>query len=361
MASATTEKEQSAKLYTVSSSPHVRQDVSISNIMWTVVIALLPALGGAVYFFGLRALWITLLAVAAAVLTEAFMQKFFSRPVSIADGSAVITGMLVAFNVPPDVPLWIAPVGSVFGIAIAKHLFGGLGYNIMNPALAGRAFLLASWPVYMTTRWRKPTGGTISGIPEHMSEAITEATPLNLIKQARQTITAADTTPDQIAQAKETVERLYDLASIKNILFGNVGGCIGETSIVLLLIGAVILLVFKFIDWKIPFSYIATVGVLGWIFSGTEGLFTGHWIFQVVSGGLILGAFFMATDMVTSPVTKSGRWIFGIGCGILTVLIRTKGGYPEGVSYSILLMNLTVPLLDRIRPRKFGERKVKQQ
>ena len=298
------ELETPARLFTVSSSPHVREDVSIAKIMWIVVIALLPALLGGIYFFGPRALWITLLSVAAAVLTEAVMQKIFKRPVTISDGSAIITGILLAFNVPPEVPYWLPPIGSVFGVAIAKHLFGGLGYNIVNPALIGRAFLLASWPVYMTTRWASARGGSVSGIPEGVIDTVSEATPLNMYKLARQTILSPEAAPEKILQARDTIEHLYDFSSLKNILFGNVGGCIGETSVILLLIGAVILLAFKIIDWRIPFSYLATVGVLAWAFSGTEGLFSGHVIFQIVSGGLILGAFFMATDMVTSPVTR---------------------------------------------------------
>jgi len=342
--------EASEKLFVVTSSPHVRDADSISKIMWTVNIALLPALVMAVYFFGFKAMWITLLAIAAAVITEGAIQKLTKRPLRIHDGAAVITGILLAFNLPPSAPWWMPVVGSVFAIAIVKELFGGLGYNLLNPALAARAFLLASWPVTMTASWSAPREGTISGIA-----AITSATPLNLLKQSAKIIAhPSNYDLTQLQAAQDAIAKLS--SSYSNLLVGNVGGCLGETSVIALLIGALIMFYRHVIDWRIPFTYIGTVAILAWVFGGSEGLFTGNWIFHILSGGLILGAFYMATDMVTSPLNSTGQYIFAVGCGVLTVAIRLWGGYPEGVSYAILLMNLTVPLIDRYTvPKVFGE------
>lgn len=342
--------EANEKFFLVTSSPHVRDKDSVPKIMWTVNIALLPALIASVYFFGFRAFWITLLSVVAAVATEAGLQAMMKKPIRVHDGAAVITGILLAFNLPASVPWWMPVVGSAFAIAIVKELFGGLGYNILNPALAARAFLLASWPVQMTASWVAPKGGTVSGI-----SAITSATPLNLLKQSAKVIANPNNySPEKLQQAQDAIASLS--SSYTNLLIGNVGGCLGETSVIALLIGALILFYRHVIDWRIPFVYIGTVAVLAWIFGGTEGLFTGNWIFHILSGGLILGAFFMATDMVTSPITPKGQYIFAVGLGLLTFIIRQWGGYPEGVSYAILLMNLTVPLIDRYTvPRVFGE------
>ncbi len=339
-----------SKLFVSSSSPHLRDSDSISKIMWTVNIALLPSLFMACYFFGAKALWLTLLSVVAAVGAEAGFQKMAKRPIRVQDGSAVITGILLAFNLPASAPWWMPIIGSVFAIVIVKELFGGLGNNILNPALAARAFLLASWPVEMTASWVAPRGGTISGI-----SAITSATPLNLLKQSAKIIAHPEQyDPSQLQSAQEAIANLS--SSYSNLLIGNVGGCIGETSVIALLIGALILFYRHAITWHIPFSYIGTVAIFSWIFGGSEGLFTGNWIFHILSGGLILGAFYMATDMVSSPLNYRGQLIFGIGCGILTTIIRLWGGYPEGVSYAILLMNLTVPLIDRFTvPKVFGE------
>ncbi len=342
--------EEKEKLFIVTSSPHVRDTDSVAKIMWTVNIALAPALIMSVYFFGFKALWITALSVLAAVTTEALIQKLAHKPIRVYDGAAVVTGILLAFNLPASVPWWMPVVGSVFAIAIVKELFGGLGYNILNPALAARAFLLASWPVQMTASWVPPKSGTVSGIA-----AITSATPLNLLKQSAKIIAHPELyDPTQLQQAQDAIAKLS--SSYTNLLIGNVGGCLGETSVIALLIGALIMFYRHVIDWRIPFTYIGTVAVLAWIFGGTDGLFTGNWIFHILSGGLILGAFFMATDMVTSPITAKGQYIFAVGVGILTVAIRVWGGYPEGVSYAILLMNLAVPLIDRYTvPRVFGE------
>jgi electron transport complex protein RnfD len=339
----------------VSPAPHLRDRTDVKSVMYAVVLALIPACVGAVYFFGLRALFIIVFASAAAVLTEFGLQKATGRKVTIADGSALLTGILLAFNVPPGVPYWLPVAGSVFAIGVAKIPFGGLGYNPLNPALVGRAFLTASWPVYMTAAWVPPARGTLSGI-----NAITEATPLGVYKLSNAILSDSGASADQVAGATSYLNELYSTAALKNIFFGNIGGCVGETSALLLLVGAAYLLIRKVINWRIPGAYIATVAIIMWIFGG-RSMFTGNVLFQLFAGGLILGAFYMATDMVTSPITPRGQIIFGIGCGLLTSIIRLKGGYPEGVSYSILIMNITVPLIDRFtRPRKFGEERVRR-
>jgi electron transport complex protein RnfD len=273
------------------------------------------------------------------------------RPVTISDGSALLTGILLAYNLPTDVPLWLPATGAFFGVLVGKQLFGGLGYNPMNPALIGRAFLMASWPTYMTVFRVLPKNGTLSGI-----DNVTSATPLNVFSQAREILThSASYSTEQFVQAQETISQLYH--AHPDLFFGRIGGCLGETSAFLLLIGAVFLMYKRIIGWKIPFSYVITVALMTWMFGGVEGLFTGNPLFHILSGGVILGAFYMATDMVTSPVTFKGRLIFGTGCGLITVVIRLWGGYPEGVSYAILLMNLTTPLIDRYtKPKIFGEK-----
>lgn len=319
----------------VHSSPHIHHRQDLKFIMYAVIIALMPALGGSIYFYGLRALFLVLLSVAAAVAAEAICEILYKKPITITDGSAIITGILLAYNIPPGVPFWMPVVGSVFAVVVAKQLFGGLGYNFINPALAGRAFLMASWPVAMTHDWLAPIGSTISGL-----DGITRATPLNLIK-------AADVDPT-------IIHRLTSLEGLRHLFIGTVGGCLGETSALLLLIGGIALLVLKIIDYRITLSYLVTVAILALIFP-TKGAVPFNVLFHLFSGGLMLGAFFMATDLVTTPVTKRGRWIFGIGCGVFTMLIRTFGGYPEGVSYSILFMNVWTPFIDRYtRGNRFG-------
>jgi electron transport complex protein RnfD len=338
------------KQYDISASPHLRDNTTISKIMITVILTLVPAGIWSVYVFGIQALWVILVSIATAVMTEFLCQKCMKRPVTILDGSAVLTGLLLAYNLPAEVPLWIPAVGSFVAIFIGKQIFGGLGYNLLNPALVGRAFLMASWPVRMTVFKTIPAGSnSLSGI-----DAYTGATPLAVFKAMRGIlIHRTDYIPEQVTNATETMYQLN--RAYWKLLFGHVGGCIGEVSALLIFLGACFLLYKRIIGWKIPTAYIGTVAFLTLVFGGTEGLFTGNALFHILSGGLFLGAFYMATDMVTSPVTFSGRIWFGIGCGILTVIIRLWGGYPEGVSYSILLMNLTVPLLNRVtRPKTFG-------
>lgn len=338
-------KTDTAPQLIVSAAPHLRTADSVEKVMYSVVLALLPALAGAVYYFGWQALWITGIAVLTAVVTEAAIQKFRNVPITALDGSAIVTGILLAYNLPPSVPWWMPVVGTIFAIALGKHVFGGLGLNPMNPALLGRAFLMASWPVLMTTGWSAPTGGTTSGVA-----AVTSATPLMAVKEAMRNLALGI----NVEHSRALVESASTAKVYWSLFVGSVGGCIGETSALLLLVGAAYLFYKKYINYRIPLSYIGTVAILGWIFGG-DGYYKGDWMFHILAGGLVLGAFFMATDMVTTPSSPLGQWIFGFGCGLLTIIIRLVGGYPEGVSYSILIMNIVTPLLDRYtKPKVFG-------
>ena len=306
------------KKLVVASSPHFRAHATVQTIMGDVLIALAPALAAALYFFGFKAFTVIAVCVLASVVSEAAWQKLMGHPQTIKDLSAVVTGLLLAFNLPPTVPLWLAAFGSIFAIIVVKHFFGGIGQNIVNPALAARAMLLASWPVAMTT-WAV--------------DGMTTATPLALLKEGTVAI----------------------LPTLSDVFIGHVGGCLGETSALALLLGGAYLLWRKVISWHIPVIYISTVFVLTALL-GREGWMTGNPLYEIFLGGLMVGAFFMATDYTTSPMTKKGQVIFASGCGILTTLIRLYGGYAEGVSYSILIMNLFVPLIDKVTvPRIFGE------
>lgn len=306
----------SETMYVVSSSPHIRSKDSIQGIMRDVVIALIPATLVGIYTFKMQAVLVILASVISAIAAEALWQKYTGKRVTINDFSAVVTGLLLAFNLPPSVPLWIPVVGSFFAIIVVKQFFGGLGQNFMNPALAARAFLLASWPVQMTT-W------TLDGVAG--------PTALGILKEGGSA-----------------------LPSAWNLFIGNVGGCIGETSAVALLIGGAYLIYRGVISINIPASYIGTVFVLTWIL-GRNGFMTGAPLYEILAGGLMLGAFFMATDYSSSPITPLGQIVMGVGCGILTAIIRVYGGYPEGVSYSILIMNLFVPIIDKYTsPKVFG-------
>lgn len=308
--------------FVVSGTPHVRSKESIQSIMRDVVIALVPATIMGIIYFGVKALILILASIVSAVFFEWLYQTLLKKPVTISDLSAVVTGLLLAMNLPASAPVWVPIVGSAFAIIFAKQLFGGLGQNFINPALAGRAFLLASYPTEMTT-WTAPTG--FGG-----ADAVAVATPL--------------------AQMKTGV---FPDASIADLAMGtNIGGCIGETCAVALIIGGIYLLYKHVISWKIPVIYIATVFVLSALI-GRQGVRMP--VHEMFAGGLMLGAFFMATDYASSPVTPKGQVIFALGCGLLTTLIRTFGGYPEGVSYSILIMNLCVPLIERFtEPTIFG-------
>ena len=312
---------------TISSSPHVHSPITTQTIMRDVLIALLPALAGSVYFFGFRALTVTLVSVLACFLFEKAYCKIMKMDDKTYDLSACVTGVLLAFVCPVTIPYWTIILGALFAIIVVKMLFGGLGRNIVNPALAGRAFMF-SWPVLMST-WQKVGFGNAASVIN--PDAVTAATPLANMHQG-----------------------ILCEESILDLFLGNIGGCIGETSALLLLIGFVYLLARKVITARIPVAYIGTVAVLTFLFpQGNDRI---AWMAaQIFGGGLMLGAIFMATDYVTSPVTKLGQIVYGIGCGVLTFLIRYFGGYNEGVSYAILCMNACVVLLDRIgRPVKFG-------
>ncbi len=310
-------------LLEVNASPHIFTKNNTSIIMQDVIIALLPALVAGVYYFGYRAALISIISIASAVAFEHLWNVAFKKPTTIYDFSAVVSGLLLALNLPPTVPTWIPVVGSFFMIIIVKMCFGGLGHNFLNPALGARGFLMASWPAIMTTFVNPGT----KLLPILSPDAVSSATPL-----------AAETTVSYI-----------------DLFLGNVAGCIGETSKIALLIGLVYLLIRKVITLRTPAAFIITVGLLSWIFGG-DGYFNGDWLLHILSGGLFLGAFFMATDYSTTPVTKLGMIIFGVGCGIVTVIIRFAGGYPEVVSYSILLMNVASPLIEKATaPRRFGK------
>ena len=320
---------------TVSSSPHVHTPVTTQTIMRDVLIALAPAMVGGVVFFGFRALLVTLVSAAACVFFEWAYCRVAKTNCKIYDLSAVVTGVLLAFVCPVTIPYWCIIIGDFFAIVVVKQLFGGLGRNIVNPALAARAFMF-SWPSLMTN-WVEPGFQNAAGIFS-TTDAVTGATPLAAMS---------------LGQLPE--------ATVGEMLMGRIGGCIGETSAALLLLGLVYLLIRKVISIRIPAVFIGTVAVLTVLFPLGNDNFT--WMAsQIFAGGLFLGAIFMATDYVTSPLTKLGQVIFAFGCGAITVVIRYFGGYPEGVSYAILIMNLCVVLLDRIgRPKKFGApKKVKE-
>ncbi len=311
--------------FKISSSPHISSKDSVPSIMYTVIIALIPAVLSAVYFFRWDAVRIILISVITAMITEFIFLYGRKKDTSMVfDGSAIITGLLFALTLPPGLKSWFVVIGAFVSIALGKQIFGGLGYNIFNPALVGRAFLQAAFPVAMTT-W-KPTV-LIANV-----DAKTFATPLGSFKFS------------------------HVLLKLKDLIIGNVGGSLGETSAIAILIGAFLLLVKKYIDWKIPTGIIGTVLVLTAILHSFKPELCAPPMYHLFAGGLLLGAFFMATDMVTSPLTPKGTWIYSIGIGILVVLIRVFGGLPEGVMYSILIMNSFVPLLNRYtRPRILGE------
>ena len=321
---------------TISSSPHIHSPISTRTIMRDVLIALAPALVGSVYYFGFRALLVTLVSVAACVFFEWSYCRLTKMNCKVYDLSAVVTGVLLAFVCPVTIPYWTIIIGDFFAIVVVKMLFGGVGRNIVNPALAGRAFLM-SWAMLMTN-WVAVGFQNAAGLL-NTADAVTAATPLASMHQGV----------------------LPQGVSLLDMFLGNVGGCMGETSALLLLLGFGYLLIRKVVSARIPVAFIGTVAVLTFLFpQGNDRL---AWMAaNLFSGGLMLGAMFMATDYVTSPVTHLGQVVFGIGCGVLTVVIRYFGGYPEGVSYASLIMNCCVVLLDRIgRPKKFGApKKVKK-
>lgn len=302
-----------------SSAPYIHSKWSVKRTMYLVILVLMFPTAASIYFFGFNAILVILTSVLAAVAAE-YLIKLWRKKKFVMDGSAVITGLLLALTLPPTIPLWMVALGSIFAIAIAKEAFGGLGHNIFNPALAGRAFMQLSFPAQMSI-WIAPSGFS--------PDAVTSASPLS----------------DAFKQIGSNLDLYIDM------LFGNISGSLGETSALLLLAGGILLITLRIIDWRTPAAFIGATVLLS-LALGQDP------IYQVLSGGLMIGAFFMATDYVTSPMTRTGKIIFGAGAGIITVIIRLYGGYPEGVCYAILLMNAAVPLIERYtQPRPYGLKK----
>ncbi len=310
--------------------PHIKDDVTVEKIMYSVIIALIPASAVGIYVFGWYVLALMIASVASALVTEYVALRLMDKEFRM-DGSAVVTGLLLSLIIPPSSPIWMPVIGSAIGIAIGKCAFGGLGHNVFNPAIVGRLFLTASWPKLMTT-WHSP----VTSLFTWKATETTSATPL-----------ASGFT--RLAEPVFHITQNITIDQIHLDLFlGNVSGCVGETSVLAILIGGIFLIAMKYIDWTVPVTYIGVVGILMAIL-GKDPLF------QIMAGGLFFGAFFMATDYATTPMTRRGRMVFAAGAGLLVVVIRTIGGYPEGVAFSILIMNGFVPLIDRItRPRTYG-------
>lgn len=324
-------------LLTISGSPHVHSDQSVRKIMYGVVFAMMPAMLVSFYFFGLGAIKVMVVSVSACLAVEYIIQRFLIKgPTTINDGSAVVTGVLLAFNVPSSLPSWMLIVGAIISIGVAKMSFGGLGKNPFNPALIGRVFMLISFPVAMTT-WPKPIVSrsylSFNGLDKSLLDTITGPTPLGILKEGGSGI-----------------------PSYVDMLLGNMGGSMGEISAIALILGGLYMLFRKIITWHIPFAYIMSVVLFAgtlWLIDPTKYVDP---LFHLIAGGMMLGVFFMATDMVSSPMSAKGQLLFGAGCGILTILIRIWGAYPEGVSFAILIMNAFVPLINRsFKPKRFGE------
>lgn len=316
------------KFFNISSSPHIRTDQTVEKIMYDVIISLIPALLFSIYFFGINALIVTLVSVITCILTEYFLNRFMKKENTHFDGSAIITGMLFAFVIPANIPLKYVILGSFISISLGKIVFGGLGHNIFNPALVGRVFLMIAYPVAMTS-W--PLVEKYTGANVYINiDGVTGATALSLLKKG------------------ESLTGLFHYPNWEMFL-GKMGGSLGETSALALLIGGIYLIYKKHIDYRVPFTIFITVGIIALIFNQSP-------IYHILSGGLVLGAFFMATDMVTTPYTKTGKIIFAIGVASITMIIRLKGSYPEGVAFSILIMNGVTPLINKyIKPKRFSE------
>lgn len=316
-------EEKVQKYLEFTSSPHLHSKFSTSTVMWIVNLSLIPAVVSGIIFFGAYQSIIILTSIFFAILTEAVIQKIRKQKITLTDGSAFLTGLLLALTLPPYFSLSATAIGSVFAIAIGKQVFGGLGNNIFNPALAGRAFLQAAFPVEITT-WTSPSFSV---------QSVTSATPLAAFK--------------------------YDkvLTELKPMIIGNIGGCIGETSALAILVGGIFLIAIGIVNYRIPLSIIIGIFVFGGIFNFIDPVKYPPPIFHIFAGGFMLGAFYMATDYVTSPVSSKGMWIFGLGISLFVVIIRLFGGVPEGVMYSILLMNSFVPLINRYTiPKPFGQK-----
>ncbi len=325
------------KLLQVSGSPHVHSDESVRKIMWSVVIALMPAFLVSIFYFGLPVIVLTLVSVASCILFEWLIQRFLMKgECTIGDGSAVITGLLVAFNVPANLPIWMLIVGDLVAIGIAKMAFGGLGKNLFNPAITARVFLLISFPQQMTS-W------PIAKPMWNFADAVTGPTPLGILKEGTSSIVLSN-------------GKIGVMPDYVDMLLGQMGGSFGEVSAIAILIGAIYLLCRRVISWHIPVSFLLTAFVFAGIFWLVDPSQFANPFFHLITGGMMLGACFMATDMVTSPTSPWGMIVFGAGCGLITMIIRLFGAYPEGVSFSILIMNALVPLIDKaFKPKRFSK------
>jgi electron transport complex protein RnfD len=327
-----------SKLLTVSPSPHINSELSVQKLMYGVVLSLIPAFLVTLYVFGIGALIVTAISVASCLLVEMTLQKYLLRSeVRIRDGSAIVTGLLLAFNLPSNLPWWMVVLGSIFAIGIGKMTYGGLGNNPFNPALVGRVFLLISFPVQMTS-WPLPIASRLQYL-----DATTGATPLGLIKEA---VRNGEALPEVMSQLPDHMQ----------LFMGQMGGSLGEVSAFALILGFLWLLYKRIITWEIPVFMVATIfiltGILWWINPDKYA----SPLFHILTGGVMLGAIYMATDLVTSPMTKTGMILYAVGIGLITVVIRVSGAYPEGVSFAILIMNAFVPLINKyIKPKRFGE------
>ncbi len=326
-------------LLRISGSPHVHDKDSVKSIMYWVVIAMLPAMGISFWIFGIGAVIITFASIIFCMMIEFLIQKYILKgPITIFDGSAIVTGILLAFNVPSNLPLIILFIGALAAIGIGKMTFGGLGKNIFNPALVGRVVLLISFPVQMTS-WPKPIESAMQ-----LTDVITGPTPLAILKEG---VAKGETVSSVLAQ--------NNLNNYLEFATGQMGGSVGEISAIALIIGGLIMLFKRIITWHIPVAFIGSAALFAGILWMIDPEMYVDPAFHLLTGGLMLGAIFMATDMVTSPMSKSGQLIFGVGCGLLTILIRVFGAYPEGVSFAILIMNAFVPLINKsFKPKRFG-------
>jgi electron transport complex protein RnfD len=325
-------------LLTVSPSPHLHGKESTQKLMFNVILALMPAFFTSVFYFGIGAIIVTATSVASCLLFEYFIQRFIlKKPISINDGSAIVTGILLAFNLPSNIPVLIVVIGSFISIAVAKMTFGGLGNNPFNPALVGRVFMLISFPVQMTS-WPLPKGFSTGYL-----DAVTGATPLAIIKEG-------------LKNGEPLSQLMSQVPTPAQMFLGNMGGSMGEVAAVALLIGFIYLLIKKVVTWHIPVSVILSMAIFTTILWQVNPEANANPMFHILAGGVLLGAIFMATDYVTSPMVPKAMIIYGCGIGIITVIIRVYGAYPEGVSFAILIMNAFVPLMNAyIKPKRFGE------
>jgi Na+-translocating ferredoxin:NAD+ oxidoreductase subunit D len=331
-------------LLRVSGSPHVHTSNTTPSIMYGVVYAMIPAMLVSFYFFGLDSVRVILISVIGCMAVEYLIQKYLLKSeITVFDGSAIVTGVLLAFNVPSNLPWWILIIGAIVSVGVAKMSFGGLGKNIFNPALVGRVFLLISFPVQMTS-WPVP----VPGFKMPLADAITGPTPLGIMKEG-------------LAAGKSVEEIMPQIPGyVENLMTGFQGGCLGEVSAIALLLGAIYMFYRKIITWHTPMAYLGSAVIFSGILWLADPSYYVDPLFHVLTGGMILGVFYMATDMVSSPMSVKGQLVFGAGAGILTILIRVYGAYPEGVSFAILIMNAFVPLIDMaFKPRRFGEVVVK--